>query len=281
MYLLKYLSFNILFLILCKIFYFRYIYGGKLFLGELDTSDVIKILFAARELSLQELLVFLQSYLIKNKADWMKQNFDLIYITSFENNSFLDLQKYCIDLITKEPNKIFKLPNFSSIPENLLISIIQNENLQINLLKTFLSLLDPNRRPVDESNPHITKNIELRTVDSKIITYQHAELISKWIDRLDITTKLTSPCKFNLIFRGSRDGLTRNKFHETCNDKVKDSNEILGGYNPIAWKTGGGYDSTKDSFIFSFNSRIEYYILSRVLNETYATFNVRRLLNIR
>ena len=105
-------------------FYFRYIYGGRL-----------KILVAANELSLQELFPYLESFLIENKANWMEQNFDLIYQTSFENNSFLQLQKYCTDLISKEPNKIFNSPNFSLIPEKLLVSLIQNENAQIGELQ--------------------------------------------------------------------------------------------------------------------------------------------------
>ena len=35
--------------------------------------------------------------------------------------------------------------------------------------------------------------------------------------------------------------------------KVKGSNEILGGYNPIEWKSVkcGKFSTTKDSFIFS------------------------------
>ncbi|RIA84576.1 hypothetical protein C1645_879839 [Glomus cerebriforme] len=103
------------------------------------------------------------------------------------------------------------------------------------------------------------------------------------INRLEITDKLTFPYYFKLLYRGSRDGATRDKFHKICNNqfcivtivKVKDRKEILGGYNPIEWKTDSGYSSTKNSFIFSFNSsitedsilfsnngRIDSYILS-------------------
>ncbi|RGB22308.1 hypothetical protein C1646_748556 [Rhizophagus diaphanus] len=164
----------------------------------------------------------------------MEENFDLIYRTSFENNTFSELQKYCTDLISKEPAKIFKSPNISSIPENLLISIIQNDYLQMNevqiweqlikwglaqhpelpsdftnyskddfktlkntlqqcipfirfynlsskeftdnvlpyrkllpkdlyedLLKTFLTLSDPNSKPENKSRPRITNDIKL------------------------------------------------------------------------------------------------------------------------
>ena len=69
--------------------------------------DIIKILDAASELSLQELISHLQSFLIENKANWMEKNFNLIYQTSFRHESFLELQKFCTNLITDELEKIF------------------------------------------------------------------------------------------------------------------------------------------------------------------------------
>ncbi|EXX56277.1 uncharacterized protein OCT59_020365 [Rhizophagus irregularis] len=327
----------------------RYIYGGRLPLEEYDISDIIKILDAANKLSLQELINYLQFYLIEKKAKWIEQNFVLIYQSSFENNSFLELQKYCKNLISREPDKIFKSLNFSSIPEKLLVSIIQSDNLQMSevqvwehvlkwgfaqnpelpsdvnnysdddfnilkntlkqcipfikfynltskefidkvlpyeqilpkdlykgLMKSFLSLLDPNSKL---KKPHVTKEINLRITDSKIITYQHAELILKWIGKLEITDELTSSYELRLLFRGSRDGLAPDKFHKICDGhsctitvvKVIDSNEILGGYNPIAWKSDYSYSATKDSFIFSFEN--SNHVLSRVINERYAIYN--------
>ncbi len=91
----------------------------------------------ANELSLQELIPYLESFLIENKANRIEQNFNLIYQTSFENNSFLKLRKYCTDLISKEPNKIFNSPNFSSIPEKLLVTLIQNDNLQMSEIQVW------------------------------------------------------------------------------------------------------------------------------------------------
>src|SRR3954453_19989145 len=122
---------NIFFLIL-RTFYFGYIYGGRLSLEEYDTSDIIKILVTASELSLQELIPHLQSFLIKNKTNWMEQNFNLIYQTSFENDSFLKLQKYCTELMSKEPEKIFKSLDFTSISEKCFVSLIQHDNLQMS-----------------------------------------------------------------------------------------------------------------------------------------------------
>ena len=273
---------------------------------EYDISDVIKILEAASELSIQELINYLQSFMIENQTKWMEENFSLIYQTIFKHDSFLELQKFCTDLIIDEPEKIFKSLDFISIPEKALVSLIQNDNLQANevqvwenvlkwglaqnpelpsdlatfskddfntlkntlqqcipfirlynltfkefrekvmpykkvlpkelykdLLNTFL---DPDSKSSDKSkprkpriakeinletadSPRLTKEISLesvdsppmikeilKTVDSRIITYQHAELFSKWIDKLEITDKLKNSYEFKLLLRGTRDG---------------------------------------------------------------------------
>ncbi|CAB4440709.1 unnamed protein product [Rhizophagus irregularis] len=52
-----------------------YIYGGNISLNEYDNSDIIKILIAAKELSLQDLITYLQSFLIENETNWIEQNF--------------------------------------------------------------------------------------------------------------------------------------------------------------------------------------------------------------
>src|SRR5688500_5281671 len=121
--------------------YFRYIYGGKLSLEECDTSDIIKILVDASELCLHELTTYFQTFLIENKANYMEQNFSLIYQTSIENDSFLELQKYCTDLIFQVPDKIFQSLSFPSIPERLLISIIQSDNLQRSEIEVWEHIL--------------------------------------------------------------------------------------------------------------------------------------------
>ncbi|CAB4437683.1 unnamed protein product [Rhizophagus irregularis] len=293
----------------------RYIYGGRISLAEYDILDIIKILLAANELSIQELIPHLQSFLIKNKTSWMEQNFNLIYQTSFENNSFLDLQKFCTELISKKPEKIFNSSDFTSIPEKALISLIQHDKVKMsevqiwehvlkwgiaqnpglssdpscysnddfNALKNtlhqcvtfvkfagftpkeFLNKVYPYKEIIPEelyensikyflNNDYITtsekserqtvKEIGLKSLDSIVITIQHAKIISKWIDRIGIMDNLENSYEFKLIFRGSRDGFTAQKFHEICDNKsrtvsiikVKGNNEILGGYNPIEWK---------------------------------------------
>ncbi|GET03143.1 carbohydrate-binding module family 13 protein [Rhizophagus clarus] len=151
------------------------------------------------------------------------------------------------------------------------------KELREKLIKDFI--YQPNK--ITEQK--ITKEISSKSIDSKIITYQHTELISKWISRLGITNKIKNPYEFKLILRGSRDGFSSSKFHEICDNqshtisiiKVKNSDEILGGYNPDIWKSDNSWGATKDSFIFSFKDKenIENNILSRVTKKEYAMFN--------
>ncbi|GBB90488.1 hypothetical protein RclHR1_17480001 [Rhizophagus clarus] len=119
----------------------RYIYGGEPSLKDCDNLDIIKILVTASELNLEELVIYIQSFLIKYKASWMEQNFNLIYETSFENDSLLELQKYCTDLVSKNPEKIFKSLELSSVSEKLLILLIQNDNLQMSEIKVWEKVL--------------------------------------------------------------------------------------------------------------------------------------------
>src|SRR5205823_6215758 len=72
---------------------------------------------------------------------------------------------------------------------------------------------------------------------------------------------------------------TPNKFHTICDGKpntvtfikVKGTEEILGGYNPLKWETTGKWGETKDSFIFSFKGgNIKDAIISNVKNANYA-----------
>ena len=68
------------------------------------------------------------------------------------------------------------------------------KQLYKNLLKYFLN--------------HDCKPSSLQSIDSNIITLQHAELISKWVDRLEITDKAKNSYEFRLLLRGSRDGFS-------------------------------------------------------------------------
>ena len=60
-----------------------------------------------------------------------------------------------------------------------------------------------------------------------------------------------------LIYRGSKDGMTANKFQEKCNNKgpticlYNNEKSVFGGYTSLSWRGYGGYRNSNDSFIFT------------------------------
>jgi hypothetical protein len=194
-------------------------------------------------------------------------------LTSNDFNILKHMLQQCIPFI-----RFYNLISIEFSDKVLPYKKILPKKLYMDLLKTFLNL-HPSSRPNGKSKPRNNTTI----IDSEIIAIQHVELISKWIDKVDITDDSDSSYGFKLMLRGSRDGFSVSKFHEICDSqprtvtivKVKDSDKILGGYNPIEWNSSGGFNSTRDSFIFSFENSdsIENYVLSRVVNENRDIWN--------
>ncbi|EXX67240.1 hypothetical protein RirG_116190 [Rhizophagus irregularis DAOM 197198w] len=334
----------------------RYIYGGILLLNERDTLDIFKILLAADELLLHEIVDYLQKYLIENKTEWLEQNFGLIYQTRFQTDSLVEIQKFCTNFMIKSPEKIFKSLDFTSLPENFLVQLVKRDDIQMKEIEIWEHLLewglaqnltlkpDPNTwldddfksmentlqlclpsirffslsskeflnkvkpykkllkyqfyedlinsymNPDSKPNESILppRNIKFNgIIDSKIINLNIVSVLSRWIDKTDVNynfshlRELYFPYKFELLLRGSRDGFTPKKFHELCDDKpntitiikIKGTEEILGGYNPLKWESHGGWIKTMDSFIFSFDSKnIKNAIISNIQKTHEALF---------
>ncbi|RHZ85280.1 hypothetical protein Glove_67g87 [Diversispora epigaea] len=122
---------------------------------------------------------------------------------------------------------------------------------------------------------------------STIVSKDHVAEISTWIDRKTTVYTLTNiPYKFELILSGTRDGFAPQKFWDICHGhastvvvvKVKGTDEIIGGYNPLAWDNSNISHQcivTNDSFIFSLkNGNIQNSILSRVKDPNNAILNI-------
>ncbi|GBC07291.1 hypothetical protein RclHR1_07360014 [Rhizophagus clarus] len=102
-------------------------------------------------------------------------------------------------------------------------------------------------------------------INSIIINHNHIEIFANWIYRKEKVPGYI-PYKFNLLYRASRDGNTNAAFHNNCDNKgdtlvvvkIKNSDQIVGGYSPLNWDfndTEGVHKSTYDSFIFSFTNK--------------------------
>ena len=139
-------------------------------------------------------------------------------------------------------------------PENFLDKIYPFKIfLPDDLLKHILTFhMTPNRKlNVDLLPPR-------KKYGSVIIKPQHFFLFYKWIYWRG-NPQRNIPYDFILLYRASRDGKETKFFHNKCDGKgatifvakIKDSNHVVGGYNPLDWYEEG-YKYLSKSFIFSF-----------------------------
>ncbi|RIB22762.1 hypothetical protein C2G38_2243089 [Gigaspora rosea] len=112
-------------------FLIKYIYTGTFPLEEVEPSTIFDLLVPSNKLGLTELVEYIQSYLIDNKASWLRLKFTQVYSTSFQENNFKALQAFCTDILAKHPNIVFNSDKFISIQENALLTLLKRDDLQI------------------------------------------------------------------------------------------------------------------------------------------------------
>jgi hypothetical protein len=98
-------------------------------------------LATADKLNLQELVVYLQNYLIEDKSEWLEQHFGFIQEIISKSNNLLKLQEFCTNLMVQSPEKVIKSLNFTSFPEKSLISIIKSDDLQMKEIEVWEHVL--------------------------------------------------------------------------------------------------------------------------------------------
>ncbi|KAG9306428.1 hypothetical protein G9A89_003538 [Geosiphon pyriformis] len=113
--------------------------------------------------------------------------------------------------------------------------------------------------------------LRLRT---KLLEIHNLKQLLHWIEDKDENTPFQNQLeyKITLLLQGSRDGFTPADFHRLCNDKratvtvikVKETGQLIGGYNPVSWHSGGRLSKGDGSFIFSLgNGKAENAKLSK------------------
>ncbi|GET65010.1 hypothetical protein GLOIN_2v1782772 [Rhizophagus irregularis DAOM 181602=DAOM 197198] len=149
-----------------------YIYGGILSLNEQNVSENLKLLATADQLQLQELIDYLQKYLIENKSVWIKQHFELTHRTSFQSNNLLELQQCCTDIMANSPEQVFSSLDFTSLPEKSLVSLIERNDLKMKEIEVWERVLKWGlaQNPTIVSDPDTWKDDDFKIMKN---TLQH------------------------------------------------------------------------------------------------------------
>ncbi|RIB09180.1 hypothetical protein C2G38_289646 [Gigaspora rosea] len=203
-----------------------------------------------------------------DSKDWSHENF-LSLKTTLQN---------CLPLI-----RYFQMSGDDIYNQVYLYKQILDKNLWKDVKKRLASQNQPILSKILPPRTILSQTLPTRITEpfSTVISEAHAAEIASWIDkRTDSYSVANNPYEFKLLLRGSRDDFTANTFWNLCNKKknlvvvvkVKGTDEILGGYNPIGWEKPSSNDSEytycNDSFICSLkNGTIQNSILSRVIED--------------
>ncbi|RIA97542.1 BTB/POZ domain-containing protein [Glomus cerebriforme] len=230
----------------------------------ITSPQILELLLQQDNLALEEIDIW--KYLIK-------------YAHAQNPNIELEPSKW-----TKDDIEIMKQSIGSYIP------LIRFQNIST---KDYFDKINPYEKLLKLVSKNIWKFYSVSNVglDSSIITpHQRDHLYSlfvNWISQNDkiYKTRKFIQYEFKLILRGSRDGFIGDSFHYRCDNKgatiiiakIKNSNKLVGGYNPLDWE-GRGSKSTSDSFIFLFENykNINSGKISRVIDTKRAVRCFRR-----
>ncbi|RIA88410.1 hypothetical protein C1645_877422 [Glomus cerebriforme] len=203
------------------------------------------------------------------------KNFEMM----FDSNIFIDLEASLLEFLLRQDNlnldKTFLWNNLIKwgLAQNPHISqdITRLNDNEISIMEKTLQKFVPliglcNISSDDFLNP-LKRSLPKELVDNffTFIELQHFAIFSSLIDKkgtFNYDVKVM-PYNFRLLYRASIDGNTAEAFHKKCDNKgatlvivkFKNSEQIVGGYNPFEWDSSG-YKSTKDGFIFSFKNRM-------------------------
>jgi hypothetical protein len=118
----------------------------------------------------------------------------------------------------------------------------------------------PNMKPKANLPPSRKPRLNFQ-IDSTLIESKHIPLFASWIDKKNDShyNEKNIPYDFKLLYRSSRDGISIDSFHKNCDNKgaticianLKNSTQLVGGYNPLDWN-GSGWKTTANSFLFNF-----------------------------
>ncbi|CAG8441737.1 10088_t:CDS:2 [Funneliformis caledonium] len=104
--------------------------------------EALDLLIATDELLLTELSDHVQEYLLHYEVGWLEDNLITLWRKINQYESCRKLQEYCLSLICKDPNFLFKSPDFLSLDSSLLVPFLKLDNLQIGEVQIWNYLIE-------------------------------------------------------------------------------------------------------------------------------------------
>ncbi|CAG8706557.1 1062_t:CDS:2 [Cetraspora pellucida] len=240
----------------------KYLYCAEIDFKSLDIDMLLKLLIAADEFLIQELIDFIQDYLISSNLSQTHS----CKILDFVNTSlFTKLKDDFLNIICENPKILFDHEEFLLLDKDALRLVIEHDNLDMkeNDIWNYL---------IKWSNDRCDNIDELKEILCDLIIhvrfYQfgHKEFINHvWNYKNLLQDSLVrdvllcySDSNLKPMWDICVDGWSPQSFHSKCDNreativvtKIKNTTLLIGGYNPLDWNGIATYKHTTNSFLF-------------------------------
>eukprot|EP00347_Sterkiella_histriomuscorum_P006620 403352073 len=195
----------------------------------------------------------------------LKISCDQNHQMNVENNSKIEEEVKSSEIIQDN-----LLDNISSTLATIVNRQIQQEEQKVQDNGNIISLVQvPSVQECMELSDQLKKQLFKDLVDQEINKTQHS-LLQQHIS--EYSTK-----QYKLLYCGSRDGFTVDKFHELCDNKgltvcfiLSEYGLVFGGYTSISWTSDYKWYSDPTAFVFSLSKRS---IHKQYRNQQYAVIH--------
>ena len=115
---------------ICIIVY-RFIYCGNIELKNLQGPDVLNLLITVDELNIQQLISYVQGFLLEHQIEFLQQNPTGILETVYQHETFTDLLNFCLKKVCEKPKILFDSDKFVNLEAPLLEILLKRDDLDV------------------------------------------------------------------------------------------------------------------------------------------------------
>jgi len=207
----------------------------------------IKILFNEKESNIKYEEYYFNGLSIPKDIEFSDIVFDRFKISwKIDDIKMLNIEiKYKIE-IRKENDK-FKLIYEGNNNNYIINNLDDNTNYEIRLCSFYNNIIS-----------EWTQIYKIKTKEFSSVILNNNEKKKEYINKI---LEWSGNKSMELIYRGTRDGMTAYNFHNKCDNKGKticlflnDKDNIFGGYSSIPWTNNGGDKTSNDCFLFTLSN---------------------------
>ncbi|PKK80997.1 hypothetical protein RhiirC2_841294 [Rhizophagus irregularis] len=110
----------------------KHLYSGTVSLDELTPCELLDLLCATDEFMLTELMNFAESHLLSLADTWIKTDFIKVQFHAHRFVECKNLQEFCIQKMSDNPELIFKSSDFINLSGDLLIDLLKRDDIEMD-----------------------------------------------------------------------------------------------------------------------------------------------------